>query len=276
MLAVIAVNMGTSIQKIYRNATREKHVDLPLKFSFLIRYVIAILLSCISTAIIALFMIFVFPESFTITDKVVYGISISLFGISLMIHFCRKSTVSISSILYKRIAQRYGKARRRKEKQEDFDNQYQLLQSDSEQLTTPVTTSVIFFIMLGSWIITALWNTSLIILCFRASKVINKLFTATLANILLNTEMITTYSYILSIVGVFWKFTVDIERPYLRLKNMIAKERGSLSFPRIMGTNKRIRSYTLNEMKSDLFLFKERFYFMPLRWTTFTKLTEMT
>ena len=68
---------------------------------------------------------------------------------------------------------------------------------------------------------------------------------------------------------------IDIQSPYIKLKNMIAKERTSFTKKVICTIDNKIRNSYLSEIKSDMAVGVNRSFLMPLKYTTFIKISEM-
>lgn len=272
--ALIGVNILLTVYKIYRNATREKHLKLKPAFPLyaqLIMYLVAFMLSLFAVAVIVVMTIFVYPETlgpFKLTLFIILWLS---FGV-IMLWYLLKKPVSVSFWLYSRLISYTDVKATQVNVQSDDD--YQLLNQDCKK--PKLRKTLAFALIVRSWLLAVVWNATLILISLRAGRVATRFLSTTLVNILLNTEYLSTYTYAASIIGVFYKFTIDVEKPYITLKNRIVTQRGSLNMPRILATNKYLRKCDENQMKSDLLLLRERKYVMPLKWTTFAKVAEMT
>jgi hypothetical protein len=89
---------------------------------------------------------------------------------------------------------------------------------------------------------------------------------ASITNSLLNNETIAIYGYVIGILLIFYRFWIDIETPYIKLKNLIAKERAGLSWDRIMATRKAVVNLSIDNVFTDLSIKKEVIYPIPMTY----------
>ncbi|KAL0490797.1 RecA [Acrasis kona] len=126
-------------------------------------------------------------------------------------------------------------------------------------------------VLIINYTIRSVWLCSLALMTFLAGFVVSRFIESTIDNILVNGDIISTYSYFFSIVGVMYKTKNDIELPYLKLKTLICNERGALSMERILHHRSEIRSRPYEEAKKD----KENWYLIPMTWTVFIRVSKL-
>jgi hypothetical protein len=168
----------------------------------------------------------------------------------------------------------------------DEDDQYYEMSTNLGELTveefnearlarkkkiTKFATLITFFMCLvhGFWITTLMANV------FTCMFVLNRFLQSTIINCLMNSSAITTYGYIISIFIVLYKFLVDIEAPYVKLKNMIAKERQGFSWERIINFRKWAREYDLTALHKELRMNRDVFYYIPMTWNVFLRISKV-
>jgi len=146
-----------------------------------------------------------------------------------------------------------------------------------EKKTATFKPWVYFVFMVGNQLVRAVWMTTLGILAWSNGYVITRLIECTIMNGLINTNMITTYSFVLTLLGVFYNFFDDIEKPYMKLKNAIIKERGSLGFDRILPYRSWISKVELSEIKENMTVAKDTAYayLIPMTWTVFFRISKL-
>jgi hypothetical protein len=69
---------------------------------------------------------------------------------------------------------------------------------------------------------------------------------------------------VIAILIMFYRFIIDIETPYLKLKNLICKERGGYHWDRIVKMRGIAPLFPMEKVKKDLKLKKEVIYPIPM------------
>jgi hypothetical protein len=267
---VIALNATLTGYKIYSYSYHEETLKIEPKFDSpslkLLRAAVALIISMLTVLFVTLYIIFFFPEAFSFAKKIIFGSGTVVYGFLLFSHLLRKS-VYINNKLYNFVTKSYVS---------NIDADWELETTSLFGESRPnLSATVYIMLILPSWIATAIWRTTLMILAFHTGEIAERLFSSTLINILLNTDYITTYSYVASIIGIFYKFTTDIEAPFYRLRSILVQERGILDMERIVELNEDLKHSKVSQMKEDLLLFKNLYYLIPMTWLEFAKISKM-
>ncbi|KAL0492026.1 9 TM domain-containing transmembrane protein [Acrasis kona] len=132
------------------------------------------------------------------------------------------------------------------------------------------------FFMFVYYMIRAIWLGTLIMMGYSTASFCARLIESTVSNIVVNSEQIATYAYVLCMVFVFYQFTLDIEQPYMKLKNLLSQNRPSLSLDQIDHNRRLARSITMDQIKQYVQMGRSPpAYHVPITWTTFITLTRM-
>ncbi|KAL0489045.1 hypothetical protein AKO1_013476 [Acrasis kona] len=136
---------------------------------------------------------------------------------------------------------------------------------------------VYYMFLIGNYFIRSLWMVTLSILAWSCGYVISRLIECTVVNGLINTQMITTYSFFITLLSVFYNFYDDIEKPYMKLKNAIVRERGSLGFDRILPYRRWISGVDIAEIRDNMTVAKDTAYayLIPMTWTVFFRISKL-
>jgi hypothetical protein len=145
--------------------------------------------------------------------------------------------------------------------------------SEKDALTVSPALHIMFIIV--NYIIRAAWMSTLVIMAFSTGYVLSRFIESTITNVLINSDMITTYSYVFSIIGVLYKFLVDVETPYIKLKNLIAKERSALSMDRIVPYREFLTTITYDQVRDEMLVHNTYSYLIPMTWTVFMRISKL-
>jgi hypothetical protein len=132
-----------------------------------------------------------------------------------------------------------------------------------------VTLLKYYLFLFSSLTLDIFWIMSLVALAFNAGAVATHFIWSTMSNFLLNADSIKTYSYAVSIVATFYKFSNDIDQPYNILRDFLVADRPCMTKDTITNNN-----INLNK-KADEEIDKDSKYISPMTWIQFTRLAEM-
>jgi hypothetical protein len=240
-----------------------------------IKFAFIILISATSSIFSIIFVLFIIPERMPNYKFVVYALGAFCFALGDIIYLSR-SKVHIHHGVWYTIAERLANCFVTKYEKEKTEEQEELEQLNPQQPVVSKSVSPVqFCYMILSWIGNAIWIISLLLLAFNAGHVTIKVTWSTISNLIINSESLKTYSYFISIIGIFYKFTVDIEIPYKELRNEITSDRPTLSLTRMEINNNRLKDYDLETLKQDLMCSKDQAYYTPMPWTSFFKVAKM-
>jgi hypothetical protein len=159
-----------------------------------------------------------------------------------------------------------------------YDNplRQSLLQGDAESVEdlvpqlAPVhlnrTNFFVWLITVVVWTIYSVWLTAITVMTFHSGLVVTRLIRATITNMLLNLDTITTYTFCFTTVGIAYKMVSDIEAPYLKMKNAVCKARGSMHYSLLVANNERVKAGQVT---------KEPVMYIPITWTVFLQLCKI-
>jgi hypothetical protein len=277
VLVVIIVNTILFFIKLVTECQHHRRVKVQMpntKLSKFIRAGISLLCGAACLPIL-IFYVGILPTSQSDYRRYLWYSSAVLFTFMMCVHLYRKTTYIDRVIMQRFNPNNIDEDDRYFELSENLSDispeHYNEFKIAHKKHFANYATLITFLLCLqqGAWITTQIVNT------FTSMFVINRFLQSTIINCLVNSSMITTYGYIVSIFVVFYKFMIDIEAPYVKLKNMIAKERGGLSWDRILGYRTWCLTVPMQDIQTDLRMFREIYYVIPMTWTVFLRLSKV-
>jgi hypothetical protein len=241
---------------------------------FIIKFIFAFIICATSMGLMVLDIMYL-PTAHFAHRYYMWFVGAGLFNMGLLVHLLRKPV--FIDRYFQKITQQQEKPNTTSEELLSSDERYYETEGRGGKAISTSNRSKFTTVMMifGSWIVSAFWYASLIMITFHAGYVTSRFVRSTLTNMLINNEMIATYSYIASIIGVFYKFINDIEAPYLKLKNMVGKERGGWALERIAKTNIKIRNWTMEDVHKDQLMHRDTFFLLPMSWSIFIRVSKL-
>jgi hypothetical protein len=148
-------------------------------------------------------------------------------------------------------------------------------QSQATRETLDMVPWVHILFIIWNYLVRSIWLITTVIMTFSSGYVFSKFIESTIANILINSDLITTYSYIFSICGVLYKFLIDVETPYTRLKNMIVRERSAACLERVVPYRKFLTTITHEAIREEMLVHNTYAYLIPMTWTVFFRISKI-
>jgi hypothetical protein len=246
-----------------RHKKLPKYVNENVVVTYLVRIVLSIAIVGVMAGLFGLDIAFLMPTTTVSYRYALWSVSVVFYLIALMVMLHSK-VFTIDRIIYNKMITHRDTSLNQKLLVEDTDTQMTEKSTDIEVQSTRSFTILIFTVV--SWIIFSLWLTTLTMMIFHSGLVVTRFIRATITNMLLNLDTITTYTFCFTTVGIAYKIISDIEAPYVKMKNNVCKLRGSLHISIIKKNNQKVRNGEIT---------KDPVYYIPMTWSLFLRICKI-
>ncbi|KAL0477960.1 ispH [Acrasis kona] len=131
------------------------------------------------------------------------------------------------------------------------------------------------FIVLIDFVTETVWLSSQTLNCFASVSVIVRFIQSSIMNVLYNFNIAPTYGYLLSIVITLYKFSIEIESPYIALKDAICKDRQSVRWDFIIIGRERVPHVDMATIHKNKKMRIDMTFPLPMTWTVFFRIAKL-
>ncbi|KAL0482350.1 alpha-acetolactate decarboxylase [Acrasis kona] len=241
--AVVTINTIFLLSKLFRSYKRHKSVRLNAssipKYDKIIRFVLACISSLMLLPVMVMYVWALFPA--TKRDNYrnyLWYVATGFFTIGLCFYLTSKRTYVYDKYKW------FG-------------------------LKSTIGLILFDYVIEASWIVFQTMNT------FASIAVVVRFIQASIMNMLYNFTIAPTYGYLLSIMITVYKFSIDIETPYVTLKNAICKERSATPWERIVIARDRVPKIEMTTIHQNMRMRVDLSFPIPLTWTVFFRISKL-